>query len=83
MKESEQVQILQDLIRIHSANGNEIEVATYLKQLLAEHGIAAQIDEFGDRRANLTAQIGRGSDDRVLGLTGHMDTVAINSPKSW
>ena len=35
MKESEQVQILQDLIRIHSANGNEIEVATYLKQLLA------------------------------------------------
>lgn len=83
MKESEQVQILQDLIRIHSANGNEIEVATYLKQLLAEHGIAAQIDEFGDRRANLTAQIGRGSDDRVLGLTGHMDTVAVSSPKSW
>ena len=83
MKASEQVQVLQDLIRIHSTNGNEIEVATYLKQLLAEHGIDAQVDEFGDRRANLTAQIGRGNGDRVLGLTGHMDTVAVNSPQSW
>lgn len=83
MKASEQVQVLQDLIRIHSTNGNEIEVATYLKQLLAEHGIDAQVDEFGDRRANLTAQIGQGKDDRVLGLTGHMDTVTVSNPKSW
>lgn len=83
MKESERVQVLQDLIRIHSANGNEVEVADYLQQLLAEHGITAQIDTFGDRRANLTAQIGRGTDKRVLGLTGHMDTVAVSSPKSW
>ena len=70
MEASEQVKVLQDLIQIHSVNGNEVEVAKYLQQLLAVHGITAEVDEFGDRRANLTAQIGQGKTDRVLGLTG-------------
>lgn len=83
MEPSAQVKVLQDLIQIHSANGNEIEVAKYLQKLLADHGITATVDEFGDRRANLTAQLGQGKDDRILGLTGHMDTVAVSNPKSW
>lgn len=31
MERDERVQILKDLIKINSANGNEIEVANYLK----------------------------------------------------
>lgn len=83
MEASEQVKVLQDLIQIHSVNGNEIEVAKYLQQLLETHGITAEVDEFGDRRANLTALIGQGKTDRVLGLTGHMDTVAVTNPDRW
>ncbi|MGM9892177.1 ArgE/DapE family deacylase [Limosilactobacillus sp.] len=83
MQASEQVQVLQDLIKIRSTNGNEVAVARYLQQLLAAHGIDSQVDEFGDRRANLTAKVGQGTDNRVLGLTGHMDTVAVTDPDSW
>ena len=83
MEDSEKVKILQDLIKIHSVNGNEVAVARYLQKLLAAHGIEATVDEFGDHRANLTAQIGQGSDPRVLALTGHQDTVAVSDPESW
>ena len=39
MEVSEKVKVLQDLIKIHSVNGNEVEVAHYLQKLLASHGI--------------------------------------------
>ena len=42
MKDSEEVQILQDLVSINSVNGNEDAVATYIKQLFGEHGIDAR-----------------------------------------
>lgn len=83
MEANEKVKILQDLIKIHSVNGNEAEVAHYLQKLLSTHGIEAKVDEFGDRRANLTAEIGRGEDSRILGFTGHQDTVAVPNPDRW
>lgn len=83
MEPSEKVKVLQDLIKIHSVNGNEVEVAHYLQKLLAAHGIEPKVDEFGDRRANLTAEIGTGEDSRVLGFTGHQDTVAVPNPDRW
>lgn len=83
MQDKEKVQVLQDLIKINSVNGNEVEVARYLHDLLANHGITSTIDEFGDHRANLTAEIGQGADPRILGLTGHQDTVAVGDPTAW
>ena len=83
METNEQIQVLQDLIRIHSANGNEVAVANYLQKLLLTHGINVTVDAFGDRRANLIAQIGTGTDSRVLGFTGHQDTVAVPNPERW
>lgn len=83
METNEQVRILQDLIRIHSVNGNEIAVADYLEKLLRSHDIDVTVDAFGDRRANLIAQIGDGTDPRILGFTGHMDTVAVPDPTRW
>lgn len=73
MERAERIQILTDLIKINSVNGNEIEVANYLHDLFARHGISAKVEAFGDKRANLVVDLGVG--DRMLGITGHMDTV--------
>lgn len=83
MENREKVKILQELIQIHSVNGNEAEVADYLQKLLANHGITAKVDKFGDRRANLIAEIGNSENKQILGLTGHMDTVAVANPDTW
>ncbi|WP_295729111.1 ArgE/DapE family deacylase [uncultured Limosilactobacillus sp.] len=81
MEKDEQIQVLEDLIKINSVNGNEIEVANYLKQLFNDHGLDAKIDAFGDRRANLIVEFGEG--DQVFGVTGHMDTVAVGDEAKW
>lgn len=84
MEQAEKIQILQDLIRLHTVNGNEIIVAQYLQKLLAQHGIEAAVDEFGDKRANLQAAIGQTTDPaKVLVLTGHQDTVTVGDPADW
>ena len=83
MLANEKIKVLQDLIQINSVNGNEDKVAYYLQSLLQSHGIATRVDEFGDHRANLIAEIGQGIDSRVLGLTGHQDTVATSNLDAW
>ncbi|MDO4903704.1 MAG: ArgE/DapE family deacylase [Limosilactobacillus sp.] len=83
METSEKVKILQDLIKIHSVNGNESEVADYLEALFDKYGVKTDVDHFSNRRSNLIATIGKGKSDKVLGLTGHMDTVAVTNPDTW
>lgn len=83
MEKTQQEQILKDLIHINSVNGNELAVAQYLQQLFAKYGIEARLDAFGDHRANLIVELGGNIDDRILGLTGHMDTVAIGDRDKW
>ena len=39
MEVSEKVKVLQDLIKIHSVNGNEVEVAHYLQKLLSKNSL--------------------------------------------
>lgn len=81
MDADEQVKVLKDLIAINSVNGNEEAVADYLDKLFKQHGIESHVDRFGDHRANLTVDFGQG--DSVLGITGHMDTVAIGDRDKW
>lgn len=81
MEEKEKIKILQDLIQINSVNGNELEVAEYLHKLFAKSNLESKVDEFGDRRANLVLDVGQG--EKVLGLTGHMDTVALGNEDKW
>lgn len=52
----DKISLLKDLVAIKSVNGNEIEVATYLKDVLNKHQI--EVDE---GRANLVAEFGSGS----------------------
>lgn len=81
MEDKEKIKILQDLIQINSVNGNELEVAEYLHKLFAKSNLEAKIDDFGNKRANLVLDIGQG--EKVLGLTGHMDTVALGNEDKW
>ena len=81
MEDKEKIKILQDLIQINSVNGNELEVAEYLHKLFAKSNLEAKIDDFGNKRANLVLDVGQG--EKVLGLTGHMDTVALGNEDKW
>lgn len=83
MDKEKQAKILKDLIQINSVNGNEIDVAAYLAKLFEQYGFKTEIDAFGDRRANLIVEFGSDSSKRVLGVTGHMDTVAIGNCNNW
>ena len=77
------LQILKDIVEIKTVNDNEIEVAKYLKDLLAKHGIKADIDEIKghDNRANLIASIGEGHP--VVAISGHMDVVSEGDSNNW
>lgn len=83
MQQREKIKVLTDLIAIKSVNDNELEVAQYLAKFLSKHGIKTKIDPFGNRRANLIAEIGKKNDQRVFCLTGHQDTVAVSKSSKW
>lgn len=59
---------MSDIVEINSVNDNEIEVATYLKDLFEAHHINAEIDVIEGKRANLIATIGGGSP--VVAISG-------------
>ncbi len=82
-EDNERIKLLQDFIKIQTPNGNEVEVAKYIGKLFDENGISYKIDEFGDKRANLVAEIGEKKVDDVLVLTGHQDTVTVPNADAW
>ncbi|MFC6200504.1 ArgE/DapE family deacylase [Lactiplantibacillus nangangensis] len=77
MESAEKIEILRQLVKIQSVNGNELAVATYLKTLFDQAGIKCQVLPAGDQRANLVAEVGTGQP--VLAVSGHMDTVAVTA----
>lgn len=83
MQKEQQLQILKDLIRIQSTNGNEAAVSAYIGKLFDQHHISYQIDNFGDDRANLVAEIGSKQTDQVLAFEDHQDTVAVADEHAW
>ena len=81
MQKNEQIQILQHLVKLNSVNGNEAAVASYIQKLFTQHGIESKIIPYAPNRSNLVAEIGSG--DKVLALSGHLDTVATGDPAQW
>ncbi len=43
MTDQEAIQFLQDIVRIRTENDNETEVAEYIRDLLARHGIESTL----------------------------------------
>ncbi len=84
MEKEDKIKILQDLVRLQTVNGNEVAVAEYLQKLFADHKISAEVDEFGDKRADLKVEIGtKDPQDKVLVFSGHQDTVSIGDQGAW
>lgn len=81
MDQTERTRVLSDLVKINSVNGNELEVANYLRRLFEQHGLTADVQPFGEQRANLIVEVGAGKP--ILGITGHMDTVALGDEGKW
>lgn len=75
MERAEKIEILRQLVKIQSVNGNELAVAEYLKKVFDRTQITCHVLPAGDQRANLVAEIGSGSP--ILAVSGHMDTVAV------
>lgn len=83
MEKEEKISILQEIVRINSVNGNEREVAEYLKQLLSRYGIEGKMVSYSDGRDNLVASFENGYQKKVLGLSGHMDVVSAGDESAW
>lgn len=82
MDSQTQINLFKHLIQIKTVNGNELEEAQYLKQVLAKHGIEAQLVPFAEGRANLVAEVGD-QPGPVLAFAGHIDTVDPGDPDKW
>lgn len=82
MDKQEKIRILQDMIRINSENGNEEEVALYLKKLLENNDISSTLVPYEKGRSNLIAEISN-DNGKVLAYSGHMDVVAAGDASKW
>ena len=77
VKEDSVVKLLQKVIQIESTNppGNELDLARWLADYLAQAGVEAELLEYGEKHANLVARL-RGTGTRpALIFSAHMDTV--------
>ncbi|MFY4496331.1 ArgE/DapE family deacylase [Limosilactobacillus mucosae] len=82
MEDSVKLSILQELIQINTVNGHEQPATEYLKQVLSDHGIEANLVALAAGRTNLVAEVGT-ENGPVLALAGHLDTVDVGDDKKW
>ncbi|APX72761.1 M20/M25/M40 family metallo-hydrolase [Companilactobacillus allii] len=82
MEKNERLEILDDLIKLNTVNGNEEVVANYLKDLFEKHNIQTELVEYDKGRVNLIATV-KNSDGPILGFTGHEDVVAPVDESKW
>lgn len=82
MDKDAQINFFKKLVAINTVNGNELAAANYIKDVLAEHHIAAQLVPFAPGRANLIAEVGD-NPGPVLAFAGHIDTVDTGDPAKW
>lgn len=75
------VDLLQQAVRIDtvSPSGDERRLARLLQTRLRKAGVDGEIDELGDKRANLIARLDGGKPGPCVVLSGHMDTVAAGT----
>ncbi len=73
---SDCITILNDLIAINTANppGNEKPAAEYLAGILEPYGFRCLVQDLGENRANLIAEIGKKDGPELL-FQGHLDVV--------
>ncbi|KAA9302128.1 MULTISPECIES: ArgE/DapE family deacylase [Aerococcus] len=84
MSKETKIEQLQDIIKMASVNGDELEVAQYFQNLFEEVGIESQLIEHEEEgRASLLAELSGSGEGDILALTGHFDVVAVDDPDDW
>lgn len=73
----EAVELLKSMLRINTTNppGGEYQLALWLAAWLEQKGVASQVVDFGNGRANLIARLKGTASQPALLYTGHLDTV--------
>lgn len=83
MQQNQKIELLQDILKIKSINGNEQLVAEYIQKQLEKVGISSELIQYADNRSSLVATIKQGDNSKTLGLTGHMDVVDPGEESEW
>lgn len=83
MKKEEKIKVLSDLIEINTVDQNEKKIAIYIAKLFKKYGIKSVINELAPNRATLVAEIGIKKSKKILGISGHADTVAVGDISNW
>ncbi|MHB8902837.1 MAG: M20/M25/M40 family metallo-hydrolase [Thermoguttaceae bacterium] len=78
----EVVRNLAGILQIDTSNGNETQVARYLKAILDKEGIPSDVLELEPGRGNLVARLRGNGSKRPLLLMGHTDVVGVE-PEKW
>lgn len=78
------IDLTSTLIRVNSENppGREAEAASYVAERLAELGLKARVDRFGDGRANAIGVLEQGGGPTLL-FNSHLDTVPAGERELW
>lgn len=78
MQSEKLVNLLLKLVSLASYRGYEkgtIEIANYIADFLASHGVAVEVHDLGSNQANVIAGVGEGK--KSVLLVGHLDTVEV------
>jgi succinyl-diaminopimelate desuccinylase len=80
---AEALRLAHELVRVNTSNppGREAAAAAVAEAYLRERGVATQLQDLGDGRANLVARV-PGGDAPALVFCGHLDTVTAE-PADW
>lgn len=73
------IEVLKRLISFQTVNppGNEKWAADYLAELLEPHGFRCTVQDLGENRANLIAEVGNEEGPELM-LNGHLDVVPVS-----
>lgn len=83
MEKEQKLEVLQDLIQMETVNDNEDEAAQYIKDLLKEYDIDAEVIEHEENRSSLVAETKGSEEGKTLALSGHFDVVDPGNEKDW
>jgi acetylornithine deacetylase/succinyl-diaminopimelate desuccinylase-like protein len=81
ISEDRLLELARRLIDVPSPTGDELRCAEVLADYLDGHGIAVELQRFGDRRANVVARLGRGESGARPMLCGHLDTTGTGDAR--
>ncbi|MCK9191520.1 MAG: M20 family metallopeptidase [Sphaerochaetaceae bacterium] len=85
MNKDQQLNILLDILKINTVNGNnnERELAIYIHNKFEEYGIESEVSDVDEGRSNIIGRIlGKNEEEKII-FNGHLDTVPFGNLEAW